>query len=108
MNKIDLNKIEEKEIVPGYFVRFVHSENMTIAYWNVKSGASLPSHSHPHEQICTVLEGEFELTVDNTPHLLKQNNAFVIPSGTPHSGKAVTNCKLTDTFYPVREDYKKN
>jgi quercetin dioxygenase-like cupin family protein len=106
MNEIDLNKIEEKEIVPGCFVRFVHSENITIAYWNVKAGASLPAHSHPHEQICTVFEGEFELTVDNMPHLLKQNNVFVIPSGISHSGKAITNCKLTDTFYPVREDYK--
>jgi len=106
LNKIELNNIEEKEIVPGYFVRFVHSKNMTIAYWNVKAEASLPTHSHPHEQISTVIEGEFELTVDNTPHLLKQNDVFVIPSGIPHSGKAISNCRLIDTFYPVREDYK--
>jgi len=51
MDKINLNSIDEKEIVPGYFVRFVHSENMTIAYWNIKAGSSLPSHSHPNEQI---------------------------------------------------------
>ena len=106
MNKIDLNKIEEREIVPGYHARFIHSKNMTIAYWNVKSGASLSSYSHPHEQICTVSEEEFKLTVDNTPYLLKPNNVFVIPSNMQHSRKAITDCKLTDTFYPVREDYK--
>jgi len=106
VNKIELNSIEEKEIVPGFFARFVHSENMTIAYWNIKAGSSLRAHSHPHEQISSMIKGEFELTVDGTPHLLKANNVFVIPSSIPHSGKAITDCKIIDTFYPVREDYR--
>ncbi len=63
MNKIELNSIDEKEIVPGFFARFVHSENMTIVYWNIKAGSSLPAHSHPHEQISSMIKGEFELTV---------------------------------------------
>ena len=106
MSKIELNSIEEKEIVPGFFARFVHSENMTIAYWNIKAGSSLPEHSHHHELISSMIKGEFELTVDSTPHFLKANNVFVIPSGIPHSGKAITDCKIIDTFYPVREDYR--
>ncbi len=78
---------------------------MTIAYWNIIAGASLPAHSHPHEQIASIIEGEFELAVDGTPHLLKSNNVFIIPSNTAHSGKAITDCKIVDSFYPVREDY---
>ena len=106
MNKIELNSIEEKEIVPGYFAKFVHSENITIAYWNIKAGSSLPAHSHSNEQISSMIKGEFELTVDGTRHLLRPNDVFVIPSGIPHSGKAITDCKIIDTFYPVREDYR--
>ena len=106
MDKIDLNNIDAKEIVPGFFARFVHSENITIAYWNIKAGSSFHPHSHPNEQTCNVTTGDFELTVDGTPHLLKADNVFVIPSGVPHSGKALSDCKITDTFYPVREDYK--
>jgi len=106
VNKIDLNSIEEKEIIPGFFVRFVHSENMTIAYWNIKAGSSLPAHSHTHEQVASIIEGEFELTVDANLHLLKPNDVFVIPSEVPHSGKAITDCKIIDTFYPVRKDYR--
>ena len=106
MNKIDLNSLDQKEIFPGYFARFVHSANTTIAYWNIKAGSSLPSHSHPNEQTCSVISGEFELTVDGTPHLLKSDNVFVIPSGIPHSGKALTDCKIIDNFYPKREDYE--
>ncbi len=106
MNKIDLNSIDEKEIVPGFFARFVHSENMTIAYLNVKAGSSLTAHSHPHEQISSMIKGEFELTVDGTPHLLKPDDVFVIPSNIPHSGKAITDCKIIETFSPIREDYR--
>ena len=106
MSYINLNQIEEREFFPGYFGRFVHSNNMTIAYVRVKAGAGLPEHSHPHEQICNVIEGEFELTVNGTPHLMKANNTYNIPSNAPHSGKAITECRIIDAFSPVREDYK--
>ena len=107
MTYLDLNNVDEKEIVPGYFAKFVHSKNMTIAYWNIKAGSTLPEHSHLHEQISLVLSGNFELTVDGKPFLLKADHSYVIPSGASHSGKAITNCKIVDTFYPVRDDYKK-
>ena len=103
---INLNQLEEIEFFQGYFGRFVHSNNMTIAFVRVKSGASLPEHSHPHEQICNVIEGEFELTVEGKPNLMKANNTYNIPSNATHSGRAITDCKIIDAFYPVREDFK--
>ena len=105
MNKIDLKNIEIKEIVPGYFVRFVHSENMTFAFWEIKAGASLPEHSHPHEQLSNVTEGKFRLCVDGKSEILEPNSVVIIPGNTKHSGTAITYCKITDVFYPVREDY---
>ena len=102
----NLNDLQEREIVPGYRARFVHAEKMTLAYWEVEAGAELPEHSHPHEQIANVLEGEFELTVDGKSQVLVPGQVAVIPGDVPHSGRAVTNCRLLDAFQPAREDYR--
>ena len=102
---IDLQTIEKRELIPGYEVRFVHTENMTMAFWDIKAGSKLPSHSHIHEQISQVTEGEFELTVEEDVYVLKQGKVVIIPSNAKHSGVAITDCKVLDTFYPVREDY---
>ena len=106
MSLINLNQVKEKEILTGLSVKFVHSENMTIAYWNFESGAFLPEHSHHHEQICSVIEGELELMVEGKTNLMKAGYVYTIPSIAIHSGKAITKCKVIDTFFPVREDYK--
>ena len=103
---INLSELEEKELIPGYHVRFVHSQSMTLAYWSIDAGAALPTHSHPHEQVANVIEGEFELTVAGEVKIMKPGQVAVIPGNVPHSGKAVIASKLIDVFYPVREDYK--
>ena len=102
----DLNDIQEREIVPGYRARFVHAEKMTLAYWEVEAGAALPEHSHPHEQIANVLEGEFELTVNGESRVLIPGQVAVIPGDVPHRGRAVTDCRLLDAFQPARDDYR--
>ncbi len=106
MGFIKLSDIDGKEIVKGYTARFVHSDNMTTAYWEVTAGAELPLHSHMNEQVSNVTEGEFEFNLDGDTRILKPGDVVIIPPDIPHSGKAVTNCKIIDTFYPVREDYK--
>lgn len=106
MNKIDLQDIPAKELVPGFHGKFVHTENMTIVWWDVEAGALLPEHGHMHEQVSHLTEGEFEMTVDGETQLLKPGSAVVIPSNARHSGKAVTNCRIIDVFCPVREDYR--
>ena len=106
MGFLDLKDIEEREIVPGYRAKFVHSEDMTLAYWDVDPGAELPEHSHPHEQVANVLEGKFKLTVDGEARVLEPGMIAVIPGGVPHGGKAITPCRLLDVFHPTREDYK--
>ena len=103
---MDLSDLEEKDLLPGFKVRFVHSETMTSAYWTVEEGAVLPEHSHPHEQVANVLEGEFELTIDGESKILTSGSVGVVPPNAVHSGKAINECRILDVFHPVREDYR--
>ena len=103
---IDLETIPDKELVPGAKARFVHSETMTMAYWDIEKGASLPEHNHPHEQILIMVKGEFEFTVAGENHIMKPGKVFVLPTNIPHGGRALTPCRIIDVFHPVREDYR--
>ena len=102
-------KMDDLQIIepmPGFRGRFVHSEHVTLANWNIAAGSMAPRHSHPHEQMTFVISGEFELTIDDETRRLIPGISAVIPSGVEHSGVAVTDCLLVDVFYPVREDYR--
>jgi len=79
---------------------------MTVAYWDIEGGAAMPEHSHSHEQIVNLVEGEFELTVGDELRTLSPGTVAIIPPDVPHSGRAVTTCRIMDVFYPVREDYR--
>jgi quercetin dioxygenase-like cupin family protein len=102
----NLHKIETKQPVQGAQVRFVHSEHMTMAYWQFEPGTDLPQHSHPHEQVTNVMGGSFELTIEGESLDLQAGSVVVIPPNTEHSGRAITGCYLIDVFYPVRSDYQ--
>jgi quercetin dioxygenase-like cupin family protein len=103
---IDLESLADREVMPGFRGRFVHTERTTFAFWQVEAGAELPEHSHPHEQIAHVLEGTFELTVDGVAHRLGPGQVLPISSETPHSGRAITACRILDVFSPPREEYR--
>ena len=98
--------IEQKEVLKGFLGRFLHTDSFTIAFWDIKAGSELPLHSHYHEQTTQVTEGEFEMTVDGQTKIYTPGTILKIPSNIEHKGRAITHCKITDIFSPVREDYK--
>jgi quercetin dioxygenase-like cupin family protein len=106
MSFIRIADIQEREIVPGFNGRFIHSANMTVAYWRIKAGAVIPLHNHVHEMIVNTIEGELELTVGGEVKILTPGMVAVIPSNVQHTAKAITDCFIIDVFSPVREDYK--
>ena len=103
---IDTATLGEKEVIPGYTGRTIHTGTMTFMYWTVTAGAVMPLHSHVHEQIAHVLQGRFELTINGETQIIQPGKVAVIPPHAVHGGKAITHCELLDVFNPEREDYK--
>ncbi len=100
------DNIETKEVAPGFFSKLIHTETNTINFIDVKVGSSIPRHRHINEQCSFVIEGKFELIVNDVPQVLEPGLFAIIPSNVWHSGIAITDCKLIDIFSPLREDYK--
>jgi len=102
----EISKIEQKEVMKGFKGRFFHTNSSTIAFWEIEENAILPEHSHIHEQTTQIIEGKLEMTVGSKTMILEPGMIVQIASNVKHSGKALTTCKLTDTFCPAREDFE--
>ncbi|MCX8481710.1 MAG: cupin domain-containing protein, partial [Sediminibacterium sp.] len=95
-----------KTIATGLTGKYIHSTNMTIGFVNLEVDAIIPAHQHIHEQITWVEQGVLELSFNNQTYTLHKGDFVIIPSNIIHQGKAITACKVIDTFYPMREDLK--
>ncbi len=95
----DLKDIEIEQL-PGFKIKLVNTEYMSFTYMDIKAGSSFPVEQHPNEQVMTMLEGEFELTIGDEVKVCKPGDVGVIPPDIPHTGRAITDCRTIEAFYP--------
>lgn len=103
---VAVSQLAVQEIFPGFRARVLHAARTSQSWVEIDAGASFPEHHHPHEQVVNVLAGELELIVGGTSHRLTAGLSYVIPPDAPHSGRAITDCRVLDVFAPVREEYR--
>ena len=106
MKHFIISEVPQKTLAKGIKGRYVHTETSTIGFVVIEKGAVLPAHSHFHEQTTQVTNGKLEMIIGDETVILEPGMFTVIPSNVVHSAIALTDCTVTDTFYPVREDYK--
>lgn len=70
-------------------------------------GAIGAMHSHPHEQITYVLEGEFEFTIGDQTKIVTKGDVLYKEPNIIHGCTCLKAGKLLDTFAPMREDFIK-
>jgi len=103
----DIENRETKQLVPGIEARTFWANEMLMAIIDIDPGAELPNHSHPHEQVGTVLAGELILTIAGETRTLGPQDSYVIPGGVEHGGRAGSvHTRVCDVFSPVRKDYQ--
>jgi len=103
---LPIKNIKPRELVPGITGYYAHGDSMTFGYVELKAGSNIPLHQHEQEQITYIIEGELNMVIGGQSCSLNAGMYHIIPSNTPHSAIANTDCKVIDAFSPVREDYK--
>ena len=105
------SKTLAEKLSPTYERRIVHLENlMTIVCDFTNGPAPEPDkpHSHPHEQITYIAEGELFFFIGEEKHHLHKGDIFAVPPGVPHCIQNISGfVRLIDSFSPVREDFLK-
>jgi quercetin dioxygenase-like cupin family protein len=85
----------------------LHGEQMMMVLNATLPGHSVPTHSHPHEQIGMVYSGQAILRIGDKERVVQKGDFYCIPAGVPHSDTALGDepFVMLDIFYPVREDF---
>ncbi len=105
MGFVEIKDLPELVIAKGISANVVTTDTMTVLHVSLDKGALLPEHSHYHEQVINVIEGELELTVSGKNYSLMPGNVMILEPNVPHSGRAIKACKIIDIFHPVRKDF---
>jgi len=105
------NDTPAEKIAENVERRIGHLDNLMIVVIDFDDGpTSEPDspHSHPHEQVCYVAEGEIIFILDGEQTQLGPGDVFLVPSGKPHTIQRLTeHVRLVDCFTPIREDFLK-
>ena len=103
---MNISKIPQKKIVEGIKGRYFHTESNTIGFVDIEKGVWAGRSGRGRGRGSQVTEGRLEMTIDGVTQILEPGSIYFIPSNVIHSAIALTDCKVTDIFSPVREDYK--
>ena len=103
----NVNDVAPFSLSDGIRLQVVAGERMMLSFVAFAPNGIVPEHSHPHEQMGTVLEGEFRLTIDGETRLVSAGDVWHVPANVLHSAVAVgTPALALDVFAPSREDYE--
>lgn len=100
--KIDQMPGLETIILTGY-----HDEKMMMVLNTTLPGHTVPTHSHPHEQVGMVYAGRATLRIGDEERIVQKGDFYCIPSNIQHSDTCLGEepFVMLDIFYPVREDF---
>ncbi len=95
-------------VAPGIVRRVVaDGERLMICEFALDRGATIPPHSHPHEQMGLMVSGTMEFTIAGEAHVFSGNEMYFVPGGVPHAAKGGPGGAVAlDAFSPPREEYR--
>lgn len=109
MTTLRYDEMPAEQIREGAERRIGYTDNLMIAVIDFHDGPKDkpdPPHSHTHEQVSYVVEGEVLFVMEGQEVHLRPGDVFLVPSGKPHTIQQLTeHVRLVDCFTPIREDF---
>lgn len=78
----------------------------SVQSFRIRPGATVPEHSHPHEQVGYLIRGTLTFLVDGEEMTVEAGDSYVIPGGEPHAAENRSDEEVfgLDIFSPPRLD----
>ncbi len=109
---MDVSKISEVkavEIKPGRTRRILHTDHLMMVVFEFADGPAAkpdPPHTHPHEQVTYVAEGEVLFFIGEESRRLAPGDMVAVPPDRPHTIQLLgPRVRLVDTFTPLRQEF---
>ena len=107
MDIIPEASVTATEAVDGVLLKLLAGgDNENIQHFHVEPGATVPDHSHPHEQVGYILAGELTVLVDGEEQVATAGDSYVLAGGEPHGAENRGDVPAVglDIFSPPRDD----
>lgn len=104
---VRVTEVEPVEMMAGVWRRTLATgERLMISHITLDKDATVPMHSHPHEQVGYVIQGRMRMTIGEQIYEFEPGDSYLIPGGVEHDATALTDCVALDIFSPPREEYR--
>ncbi len=104
---VDKSACVHHRIFPGVDIYTTCGDEMMLSLVEMEPRAVVEEHSHPHEQMGLMLEGEADFTIGGQQMRVTAGQMWRIPGGVPHKVVAGPRAvRALDVFHPPREDYR--
>lgn len=95
-----------RELIPGVFIKtLTYGSNSLLCEFQLKQGAVIPAHQHPHEQTGYLVRGSVRFFGDEGETVVEPGCSWNFKGGVSHGAEALVDSVLVEVFSPVREDY---
>lgn len=104
---VDKKDCSHHQIFPGVDIYTTSCQQMMLSLVEMQPFAVVEPHSHPHEQMGLMLEGEADFTIGEQTQRVCAGQMWRIPGGVTHKVVAGDRpVRALDVFHPPREDYR--
>jgi len=107
METVQHSARETVEAVDGvHLTQLAVGAEMSVQHFHIEPGATVPEHSHHHEQVGYVSGGTCVFLVDGAEHVVGPGDSYRIPGDEPHAveNRSEEPVDGIDVFAPPRAD----